>query len=604
MDEKLDYLIGSNDRSPQRLQQAFARYSELLLLFPSHQIIGHYSHLLSDMFHQVPSSFAKGVYCSMKGLDHFVQGEYHDAEHYFEKALDILKDSGQVDILGMTRLLYGANQRSLGIFDQAVKHLLYSVSVMSSGDFLLYRALGHYQLAEINMYIKDYVAAKFHYDKNIEIAKQSEHLEGLFRGYIGMANFYLQQNDLEHCKIYLDVANSLGNLTPAQEGRLLCDLGIYYYYKKEFSSAEKYLIQSCDLRKKMNLNNAHATSLIHLSKTYIAQGRWQEALAGLNTAFDICQKAEAKSKLMDCHSLLAETHQFLNNWEISVKHYQAYIVIKNELTEEQLQNIYSLKNEQIEKQRKLLEIAHKRTTDSINYAKRIQKAILPSTSKLAACFEDAFIYYQPKDIVAGDFYWLEKIGEKRIIAVADCTGHGVPGAMLSILCNNALSQAIKEEKLLEAHQILNRVREIIVEKFASSDHTIKDGMDIALCVIEGNSLNFAGAYRPLWIIRNDALIEIKGDKQPIGKSEYYHPYTSHHLNLKAGDSLYLFSDGYADQFGGTENKKFMKRNFLNLLIRIQKMEMEGQAQELEKEFHEWKNKQRQIDDVCVFGVRF
>ena len=604
MDEKLDYLIRSNDPSPQRLQEAFARYAELLLLYPSHQIIAHYSHLLSDLFHHVPSSFAKGVYCSMKGLDHFVQGEYHDGERYFEKALDILKDSGKTDMLGMTRLLYGANQRSLGVFDQAVKHLLYSVSVMSSGDFLLYKALAHYQLAEINMYIKDYVAAKYHYDKNIVLAKKSKHLEGLFRGYVGMANFYLLQNDLENCKTYLDIASSLGKLTPAQEGRLLCDLGIYYYRKKDFPSAEQYLTQSCELRKEVSLINAYATSLIHLSQTYLAQDRWQEALTHLTTAFDICQESEAKSKLMDCHSLLAETHQLLENWEASAKHYQAYIAIKNELTEKQLQNIYSLKNEQIEKQRKLLEIAHKRTTDSINYAKRIQEAILPSANKLNACFEDAFVFYQPKDIVAGDFYWIEKIGAKRIVAVADCTGHGVPGAMLSVLCSNALNRAVKEENLLEAHQILNRVREIIVEKFASPDHSIKDGMDIALCVIEGNAVNFAGAYRPLWVIRNQQLIELKGDKQPIGKSDYYRPYTSHHLNLKEGDALYLFSDGYVDQFGGIENKKFMKRNFLSLLVRLQNEPMEAQAKAIETAFQQWKDNQRQIDDVCVFGARF
>lgn len=241
--------------------------------------------------------------------------------------------------------------------------------------------------------------------------------------------------------------------------------------------------------------------------------------------------------------------------------------------------------------------------DSINYAKRIQNAILPPKSSMTEHLKDHFVFYKPKDIVAGDFYWLEKKGDTLLFAVADCTGHGVPGAMVSVVCNNGLNRSVREYSLTNPGEILNKTREIVLQEFEKSDDDVKDGMDIALCALKGSTLHYSGANNPLWIIRNNELIEFKADKQPIGKSTTELPYTTHTFELQSGDAVYLFSDGFADQFGGVNSKKFMLKNFKDHLILINELPMTEQITRISAEFDSWKKDLEQVDDVCVLGVR-
>jgi serine phosphatase RsbU (regulator of sigma subunit) len=276
---------------------------------------------------------------------------------------------------------------------------------------------------------------------------------------------------------------------------------------------------------------------------------------------------------------------------------------------------YQLKNEanklilkqkdKIEGQHKILEEQHREITDSINYAKRIQDAILPPLKLVKGFMPDSFILYKPKDIVAGDFYWMEGINNLIIFAAADCTGHGVPGAMVSVVCNNAMNRAVREFLLIEPHEILNKTREIVMETFENSDEDVRDGMDIALCSLntETNKLIFAGANNGLYLVRNGELIEFKPDKQPIGNYEHYKPFTKHEIQLEKGDVIYMYTDGYADQFGGEKGKKFKYKPFKNLLISIHQKPMDEQQQIINDTFIKWRGDLEQIDDVCIIGVK-
>ena len=241
--------------------------------------------------------------------------------------------------------------------------------------------------------------------------------------------------------------------------------------------------------------------------------------------------------------------------------------------------------------------------DSMNYAKRIQKAILPQSKVVKEHLNDSFILYKPKDIVAGDFYWLEHVNNKVLFAAADCTGHGVPGAMVSVICNNGLNRSVKECGLSDPGQILDKTRDIVISEFEKSEDEVKDGMDVALCSLEGNILQYAGAHNPLWLIRNGELIETKANKQPIGKFDNLLPYKTHSFELEKGDTFYIFSDGYSDQFGGEKGKKYKSGNFKKFLLSIQEYSMEKQHNLLDEEFEKWRGKIEQIDDVCVVGVR-
>ena len=216
---------------------------------------------------------------------------------------------------------------------------------------------------------------------------------------------------------------------------------------------------------------------------------------------------------------------------------------------------------------------------------------------------ESFIYYKPKDIVAGDFYWLQERNNKVLFAVADCTGHGVPGAMISVVCNNALNRSVREYGVTEPGKILDKTREIVKEEFEKSGKEVNDGMDIALCSLEGNQLEYAGARIPIWIIRDGEIIEIKGDRQPIGKYGSQKPYITHTFNLQEGDLIYIFSDGFVDQFGGEKGKKFKKQPFRDLLLSVQENNMYDQKTMIYKTFEDWKGDLEQIDDICVIGVR-
>lgn len=257
------------------------------------------------------------------------------------------------------------------------------------------------------------------------------------------------------------------------------------------------------------------------------------------------------------------------------------------------------------RQKKVIELQNTEIVDSITYAKRIQNAILPPKAKVSKLLPDAFVLYRPKDIVAGDFYWMQELNNIVLFAVADCTGHGVPGAMVSVVCNNSLNRAVREYGLTEPGQILDKTRDTVLEEFGKSEDEVNDGMDIALCAIQGNRLSFAGANNPLWIIRDGGkeVEEIKGDKQPIGRFVTPKPYRTHTVELMPGDSVYIFSDGFADQFGGARGKKYKSGRLKKTLLGIQSVTMQEQRVKLNEEFEQWRGSLEQLDDICIIGYK-
>ncbi len=263
--------------------------------------------------------------------------------------------------------------------------------------------------------------------------------------------------------------------------------------------------------------------------------------------------------------------------------------------------------EDLEEKNRIISQKNMEVHDSITYAKRLQDAIMPPLDEIYNSVPDSFVLYRPKDIVAGDFYFADKQGDYFFVAAADCTGHGVPGAMVSVVCSNALNRAVNELQLLQPGEILDKVRELVVETFKKSQHDVKDGMDISLCVINQKTYEvaWAGANNPLWYINEneEELKEITATKQPVGKTENYKSFTTHAFNLAKGAMLYLFTDGYADQFGGPKGKKFKYKQLADLILANRKLPMREQCKILENTFVSWKGNLDQIDDVCIIGLK-
>lgn len=295
------------------------------------------------------------------------------------------------------------------------------------------------------------------------------------------------------------------------------------------------------------------------------------------------------------------------------------LAYKNYRTQKSQASVIAKQKEEAEEQRDEIHTQHieleeknREITDSITYAKRIQEAILPPLKLVKSKLENSFILYLPKDIVAGDFYWMESAkdsdgNEAVLFAAADCTGHGVPGAMVSVVCSNALNKAVNEFGLIHPNDILNKTRELVIERFEKAEEDVNDGMDIALCAYfpKSKQLEYSGAHNPLWIIRNgsDEVEAYRANKQPIGQHIDLSGFDNHKVQLNEGDSIYLFSDGYIDQFGGEKGKKLKSTNFKRLLLSIQDLPMDKQHVHLKEYFEEWRGSEEQLDDVCVIGLK-
>lgn len=294
-------------------------------------------------------------------------------------------------------------------------------------------------------------------------------------------------------------------------------------------------------------------------------------------------------------------------WDLSVDEENRYVLIGNDITERK--NI----EKRIQKKNKVLLETQKDFLDSVNYAQKLQEAILPDLHKINEYASESFVLYKPKDIVSGDAYWLSRTDKHIFIAAIDCTGHGIPGAMLTILAHNLLREIIIKQKQTDPGKVLNTLDRELMATFNDEGHVkhTPDGLDIVLIRLDkgSNQLKYASALRPLFIVRGKDYFEMKGDRYPIGLLEGIDKhFTTYDFDLEEGDSIYLYSDGYADQFGGPKHhqggKKFTKKKLRELLLSIQDMPMSEQVGFLDYVHSNWKQEMCQTDDIVVVGLKY
>lgn len=268
----------------------------------------------------------------------------------------------------------------------------------------------------------------------------------------------------------------------------------------------------------------------------------------------------------------------------------------------------TLEKKVIERTKKI-ETQRREITDSIQYASRIQSALLPEKEELEKHLPSYFILNKPRNIVSGDYYWLAHKDKKVVVAIADCTGHGVPGAFMSILGLAFLNEVLNQTESISANSILNQLRSHVIKSLHQTGKAdeARDGMEMALCVVDFNKkrLQYSGAFRPLYLIRDRELVEFKGDSMPIGiYSEDDKSFNNKELILNENDIIYMFTDGYIDQLGGPDRKTFKSKQFKQLLIDIHQKPLNEQKALLEKEYQAWRRDIEQIDDIMVMGIRF
>jgi serine phosphatase RsbU (regulator of sigma subunit) len=262
--------------------------------------------------------------------------------------------------------------------------------------------------------------------------------------------------------------------------------------------------------------------------------------------------------------------------------------------------------EEIENKNEILQHQNKEIEDSIRYASRIQTAVIPPENLCQELFPESFIFFRPLNIVSGDFYWFSRVGSKKIFTAADCTGHGVPGAFMSMLGVAFLNEIVDKDHVTEPDLILNQLRNKVIEALQHKGiGETRDGMDIALICAdtEKNMIEFAGAYNPLVMIRDNNVTIFEADKMPVGMYEKMEPFKKQIIKIQKGDVFYMASDGYEDQFGGPDGKKLKSKKFRQMLLEIHQLPANEQKEIIEKRFTEWKGELKQIDDVVVAGIK-
>jgi len=335
----------------------------------------------------------------------------------------------------------------------------------------------------------------------------------------------------------------------------------------------------------------------------------------LNERAEVTGKNEIATLSEQFNKMIAELESYYNELEQKVRDRTAEIMQQKEEIEaqrdaiEQQRNMLAEINESLEKAYQEISEQKKQLTDSIIYAKRIQTAILPPDDYVQKLLPECFILYKPKDIVSGDFYWIAEKEDLIMVAAVDCTGHGVPGAFMSIVGYNNLSYAVNVRGARRSGMILNELNQAVTDTLRQQrGHvTLRDGMDIALCCIDFKRgyMDFAGANNPLLLVRNNEMITYEPTKAPIGAfvGEQLTNFQDHEIAIQKGDMIYIFSDGYADQFGGPDNKKFMKRRFKDLLLNLSNLPVNNQRDELETAFNNWRSIHEQVDDILVIGIK-
>ena len=335
----------------------------------------------------------------------------------------------------------------------------------------------------------------------------------------------------------------------------------------------------------------------------------------LNERADVTGNNEITTLSKQFNKMIEELESYYNELEQKVEErtrqisqQKEEIAAQRDAIEDQ-RNMLADKNDSLEGANKEISAQKKHITDSIVYAKRIQNAILPPQPLIDKLIPQNFVYYRPKDIVSGDFYWVEKLPGKSVIAAVDCTGHGVPGAFMSIIGSNQLDYAVRIKKAKSAGEILDALNEGVSNALRQEDSqvSIRDGMDIAIVIIDYKNmvLEYAGAYNPLYFFRKGELTQIKADKFAIGTHLDYpdKKYTTHTIELQKDDLFYIFSDGYPDQFGGPKGRKYMYKQFRELLASNVDKSFEEQVKILEKENIEWRGKEVQVDDIIIIGIK-
>ncbi len=506
-------------------------------------------------------------------------------------------------------------------------------------------------------YQQDYKNALLFYNENVEFMKKHKLDFQMAPTYNNMGLVYRSMGNYEKAITYYNKGLELG--IKRNDLRTCANsynnIGVIYQKKSDYYKALYYFQKSLDLRMQRRDSIGIATSLGNMGACYFWLGKYKDAEDYYKQSYGISNRLDDLEGIKEISAGLSDVYSATGRDKEALLFYKTFTLVRDSLNNEEtkrdaLKKEMEFKFEQeaqkksiiadadkrrqtiftysfvtiiivislfsillykrfrlSQNQKAIIEIKNKETLDSINYAKRIQQAMLKSEEFESKHLPQHFIFFKPKDIVSGDFYWTLEKQDHLYITAGDCTGHGVPGAFVTMLGVSFLNEINAHDKLIPPAEMLDKLRERIIKELGQSgkEDENKDGMDISLARLnlKTNEMQWAGANNPLFYFQNNELHEIRADKQPVAFYTDMKPFTNHTLQLKKGDSIYLITDGYADQFGGPDGKKFKYKKLKELIESNINLPMEEQKQIFANEFEAWRGNLEQVDDVCVIGIK-
>lgn len=531
-----------------------------------------------------------GVYYQLKRFD--------DVLDVAKKGLAIDRERG--DTLGVAGWFsnMGIVERNMGRYKEALAHHLEALRIRKENIGEEHDLVGSYMnIGNVYEDIGDKVQALKYHMLSLELFEKMDDLEGTTGARLNVGRVYSGMGEhekaLKYLKLGLDTAKAHNMRDYIYDAYEM--LASAYANKKDFAHAYEYHTLYTEMKDSL-LNETNSMQVAEMKTLYETEkkSKENEILKQKNQIQEL--EAAKKDEALGKQSLII----YSVSGGLMLSMLLGFFVYRGYKEKKKANEVISL-------QKELVEEKNKSITDSINYAKKIQRAILPSEKMLQRLLPEHFMLYLPKDIVSGDFYWaVSPQPGVVVLAIADCTGHGVPGAFMSMIGISLLNEIVMEKKITQPDQVLNHLREGVIKALNAEEEASRDGMDIVLCRYDMNRnvLHFASANNPVWVFAPHGLMEFKGDKFPVGPhAGEVKPFTLHELPLQKGMCIYAFSDGYADQFGGEHGKKFKYKQLQELLAQIRSRPMEEQRSLLQSSFEKWRGNLEQVDDVLVVGTR-
>lgn len=607
---RIEQLLLETKKSPENINTILAVAIDLFLQVKQEeitQLILKSTSTFEELEHTNDLSYYTSIF---ETLDLILTGNYFLALDKLNSTLvNAAKDENKI-VEAVVYCLNGICYRSIGEHAFSLfYHLRSNELIEYNTAFIKVRLMNMYQIGELHTEEGDYEAATQYLLNTIKIAKSSVNIDPIkFRTYSGLTNVSIKKNKLKEAEQCLSHQRLFIGKNLVNQSRYYSDKALFLQASELYEEAISSELKSLEIRNKLDKHDAKTSCYISLGRSYFAIKTYDKAIEYTEKALELSIQNNTKNKVLLCHQLMASIYKAIDKRDIAFYHLEEYVALSDRIKQEERRLNNEIKQRILSTQKVMFEESLKELSSSIRYAERIQRAMLQPTENLKSVLPESLIFFKPHSVVSGDFYWFGNVDGKTVIAVGDCTGHGVPAGMLTMKGHGILTGIVSDSKITQPDQILNLLAEKFYHDLDYENSKVEDGMDISICTIDqaNQTILFAGARRPLLIIDNHQSTKIQGDRISIGGALKQDKFTCYQIRISKTANYFMYTDGYTDQFGGEKNKKFKNPNFTQLLIDTYGKGADYHLEKIESTFMNWRglNQRKltpQTDDVLVIG---